>query len=140
MSRMVFANVKDVAETLYASRCETTDRPAVVVGLDDATSLTVFSRSLDDGEVFVRARVGALEGLSNPGDLCEAALQGNLFWQGTDGATLSLNHDEMALYLTDRRPAEALADEESLGDFLEGFAVTLGVWRTKLEQYRKEVL
>lgn len=136
----VFANVKDAAEALYGARCEAAEEPAVVIDLDDTTSVTVFSRSPDDGEVFVRARVGSLEGLANPGDLCEAALQGNLFWQGTDGATLSLNHDEMALYLTDRRPADTLADAESLGDFLQDFTSTLGVWRNRLELSGKEAL
>ena len=62
-----------------------------------------------------------------------AALAGNRFGLGTNGAVLSLGEDEAAtIYLTQRTTADVADSPESLEAALQPFAAALFRWRERL--------
>ena len=89
----------------------------------------------DDPEtVYLRATVGPVAGLSNPAHYLRAALAGNRFGLGTNGAVLSLGDDEKAtVYLTQRTTADVAASPDRLEAALQPFAAALFRWRERLE-------
>lgn len=142
-----FETVTECAKRVFGDAAEKTGEQALVVTGEGDLSFTLFSDSPDGRDVYFRAKVAPLEGVADPGALCEEALQGNFFWQGTQGATLSLNDTEQALYLTDRRDATDLDEDEALRDFAEGFVQRVVLWRGRRDDHvpalaraRKEVL
>ena len=89
----------------------------------------------DDPEtVYLRAEVGSAAELANPAHYLRAALAGNRFGLGTNGAVLSLGDDEKAtVYLTQRMTADIAATPEALEAALQPFAAALVRWRERLE-------
>ena len=88
----------------------------------------------DDPEtVYLRAEVGSAAELANPAHYLRAALAGNRFGLGTNGAVLSLGEDEAAtIYLTQRTTADVADSPESLEAALQPFAAALCRWRERL--------
>ena len=88
----------------------------------------------DDPEtVYLRAEVGSAAELANPAHYLRAALAGNRFGLGTNGAVLSLGEDEAAtIYLTQRTTADVADSPESLEAALQPFAAALFRWRERL--------
>lgn len=94
----------------------------------------VASCSEDPACALIRARVLFLTEVPRAGDFARAALSGNFFWNGTNGATLSAGPDE-GLYLTERRPLDELADEAALRSCLEDLTATVGQWQIRSNLY-----
>ncbi|MBQ9274244.1 MAG: type III secretion system chaperone [Succinivibrio sp.] len=88
----------------------------------------------DPSCALIRARVLFLTEVPRAGDFARAALSGNFFWNGTNGATLSAGPDE-GLYLTERRPLDELADEAALRSCLDDFTSTAGQWQVRSALY-----
>ena len=85
----------------------------------------------EEEEVIMRTVIGPLEGRRNTDALLEEALAGNFLWQGTNGATLSID-GEGRLMLTDRRSLLDFGDED--GEFVleNEFFRTAAEWRGRL--------
>ncbi|MBR0460039.1 MAG: type III secretion system chaperone [Victivallales bacterium] len=86
-----------------------------------------------DGNVFIRAKIVDISELRRPGDFAKAALAGNFFWSGTDGATISA--DDEAFYLTERRLLDEFMDDESFMNCLSDFSSILADWRERSVLY-----
>lgn len=88
----------------------------------------------DDPETaYLRAEVGSVDRLADPAHYLRAALAGNRFGLGTNGAVLSLGDDENpTVYLTQRIPAEVAEAPEALDAALRPFAAALFRWRERL--------
>ena len=121
----------DMAVTITSPEAvETTDYGFTMDTGD--TMLTFFWAGGDTGACYCRAEVGELGDKSCPTDFAEAALRGNFFWRATDGATLSLNTSDNAIYLTDRFDENAFEDETPFADYINGFLRTLSDWQKRL--------
>ncbi len=95
--------------------------------------LSFFAPGGESGAAYCRALVGKLEERKCPADFAEAALRGNFFWRGTEGAVISLNLDENAIYLTDRFDEGAFEDDDAFRDYINDFLRTLFDWQERLE-------
>ena len=82
----------------------------------------------------VRAKVVDLADVPRAGDFAKAALAANFFWGGTRGATLSVGADG-ALYATERRPLDELADADGLARCLDDFSGLVAGWRERSALY-----
>lgn len=100
-----------------------------------AADLDFFASGGAASTIYCRARVGALGEAECPAAFAEAALMGNFFWRATEGATLSWNETENAIYLTDRFDEGAMADAKALANYADGFLRTLHDWRARLQSY-----
>ena len=109
---------------------ETTDYGFTIYIRD--TTLAFFWAGGDHGACYCRAMVAELGDKECPTAFAEAALKGNFFWRATDGATLSLNASDNAIYLTDRFDENAFEDETAFADYFNGFLRTLYDWRERL--------
>ena len=95
--------------------------------------LSFFAPGGESGVAYCRALIGKLDERECPADFAEAALRGNFFWRGTEGAVISLNLDENALYLTDRFDEGAFEDDDAFRDYINDFLRTLFDWQEHLE-------
>ena len=84
----------------------------------------------DPAMVLVRMRVLDMDALPRKGGLALAALEGNFFWSGTNGGTLSVGEDG-GLWLTERRPVEELAAPGGLAACVSDFTETAFDWRER---------
>ena len=98
-------------------------------------SMLFYTDNVGSEDVYCRAEVASLEGVVHPDKLCEAALEGNFFWSGTDGAVLSLDPETRTLFLTERIPADDLTDGESVEAFCEAFVRMVLAWRDRQATY-----
>ena len=97
-----------------------------------STTLTFFSPNEASGVCYCRAEVGSLGDKECPAGFAEAALMGNFFWRATNGATLSLNKKDNAIFFTDRFDLGAFEDEKAFTNYLNGFLRTLYDWHERL--------
>jgi len=97
------------------------------------SSLAFFSPGEGSYVGYCRARVADLGEKALPAKFATEALEGNFFWRGTDGAVVSFEADENAVYLTDRFDDGAFEDEADLSDFIDGFVRALDDWRARLD-------
>lgn len=84
----------------------------------------------EEDEVVVFTRLGEVE-VDRAAEIYGMLLGANLFWQGTRGATFSLEPDLGVVFLADRRALDGLSVER-LNDWLEGFLDTVGYWQKRL--------
>ena len=101
-------------------------------------TLSFFSPDGEAAASYCRAKVAELGARKCPGAFAEAALNGNFFWSGTEGATLSLNTTENSIYLTDRFDEGAFQSEAAFKDYINGFLRTLFDWQERLETFMAE--
>lgn len=59
-------------------------------------------------------------------------LGANLFWQGTRGATFSIDFDTGRIFLADRRALDSL-DVDAASAWIEAFADVAGYWRDRID-------
>ena len=109
-----------------------TDEYGFTLDADDV-KLGFFAPGGESGVAYCRALVGKLDAHECPAEFAEAALRGNFFWRGTEGAVISLNLDENALYLTDRFDEGAFEDDDAFRDYINDFLRTLFDWQEHLE-------
>jgi len=121
----------DMAAAVASPEAVATTDYGFTIDTGDST-LTFFAPGVDTGVCYCRAAVGALGEKACPASFAEAALKGDFFWRATDGATLSLNTLENAIYLTDRFDFDAFEDEAAFADYINGFQRTLYDWQERL--------
>ena len=109
-----------------------TDEYGFTLDADDV-KLSFFAPGGNSGVAYCRALVGKLDARECPADFAEAALRGNFFWRATDGAVISLNLDENAIYMTDRFDEGAFEDDAAFRNYINGFLRTLFDWQERLE-------
>lgn len=127
--RSVFADIKALAERMFGR--EFTARGENEFSLVfEGLPVTFAAVPGDDGMVMLRSRVVDTGGVARKGSLAVAALEGNFFWLGTKGATLSLGRDGW-LWLTDRRPVEALDDADNLAACISDLLSTTVLWQER---------
>ena len=97
--------------------------------------LLFFRPDGDTATAYCRALIGKFGDAECPGDFAEAALMANFFWRATEGATLSLNEQENAVYLTDRFDEEAFEDEKAFADYINTFLRNVYDWQQHLANY-----
>ena len=115
--------------------------PNTTEGVDGVLFLTMDSISIsivpvpsDPGAVMFRLKVLELKDIGRPGEFAKAALKGNFFWSGTNGATLSVGNDN-ALYLTERRYFDEFVNAQSIERCLNELAYSVNDWRMRGQTY-----
>ena len=121
-----------LAATFALSEAISADEYGFTLDAEDV-KLSFFAPGGDSGVAYCRALVGKLDECECPADFAEAALRGNFFWRGTEGAVISLNLDENAIYLTDRFDESAFEDEAAFRNYINDFLRTLFDWQEHLE-------
>ena len=126
---MDFNDLRQFAEETFGAACVPRGGGAFSLTLDGWT-VSFAPIPGDPAMALVRSRVLDMEAVARKGSLALAALEGNFFWSGTNGGTLSADADG-ALWLTERRPVGELAAPGGLEACLSGFAETLSAWRER---------
>ncbi len=127
----------EMASGMWTEKAVSTDDIGFVLELGDV-KMSFFSHDGLPNTAFCRAIVASLGETKCPDDFAEAALSGNFFWSGTNGATLSYNEDENAFYLTDRFDDDAFSDDDAFETYIAGFMRTVMDWRERLAIYLPE--
>lgn len=83
-------------------------------------------------EIIVFTELGAIEE-DKLAEVCLMLLSANQFWQGTQGATLSVESTSKKIFLADRK-ALSLVDVQSLNDWLERFTNISHYWCKRLHK------
>ncbi len=124
----------DMAAKIAPPGAVTEDEAGFAVDAN-GTTLEIFSPGEASYAGYCRAAVARLGDGEFPAAFAEEALMGNFFWRGTNGAVLSLDETENAVYLTDRFDDGAFEDEVAFKAYLDGFLAALGNWRERIALY-----
>jgi hypothetical protein len=128
-----FDDMASLAESRYGEAFSPQGDGAFSVAI--AEGAVAFLRAAGDpASAFVRARILSMDEVERAGDFAHAALAGNFFWGGTRGATLSVGADN-ALYATERRLLDELANADGLAQCLDDFGETISDWRERSALY-----
>ena len=121
--------IQELGASLGAPDLQADSDGYVALGFDD---LEVHLQYETDDELIVMfTRLPAVE-VDRAGEIYGMLLHANLFGQGTQGATFSIDADTGRVFLADRHAREGL-DGDAIVQWLEHF-VNLGVyWRQRLE-------
>lgn len=101
----------------------------IAISFDDRTIHLQYET--DEDRVVVFTKMGEAE-VDRLVEIYSMMLAANLFWQGTNGATFSVEPDTGTVFLADRKSA-AVLDAARLNDWLEGFINITEYWSGKLE-------
>lgn len=96
----------------------------------DALTISFAEIPGDPALALVRARLLDMDAVPRKGGLAIAAMEGNFFWSGTNGGTLSVGEDG-ALWLTERRPVSELATPDGFAACLSDFSLDAATWRER---------
>ena len=124
-----FSDIRRVAEERFGEACVPRSGNAFSIVFDEGT-VSFAEIPGDPALALVRTRVLDMGGVGRKGGLAIAALEGNFFWSGTNGGTLSAGEDG-ALWLTERRPVPELAAPGGLDACLSELAETVSAWRER---------
>ncbi len=105
----------DLAARVGSTAVEAGPDGACHLSFEPDTELSMLASPLD-GNLIVWTSPGMLSGDKEAA--CRRLLEANLFWRGTDGATLSLLPETDNIVLTMRQPLDGL-DAEGLQDLIE---------------------
>ena len=97
------------------------DNDHCLLSVDDRQTVQI-QLDCDRDELVLFTDLGRL-GQSNRLEICETLLEANLFWNGTDGATVGLERSEGLLFLSDKTDPSRL-DQKSFEAILERFINT----------------
>ncbi|MBV7486820.1 type III secretion system chaperone [Bordetella sp. BOR01] len=123
------ALVQQLGARLGAPDMHTDDSGYLALTIDSVEAH--FQYEPDDGIVVLFTRLQEVE-IERAAEIYGLLLAANLFWQGTNGATFSIDFDTGKVFLADRRRAEGLSEQE-LEDWLEGFVNIAIHWQQRLE-------
>ncbi len=126
-----FNNIASLAAQSFGESFVPRGECAFSLVLDEGT-ISFASVLANPAMALVRMRVLDLSVLPRKGGLALAALEGNFFWSGTNGGTLSVGEDG-GLWLTERRPVDELAAPGGLSDCVSSFTETAFEWRERSE-------
>ena len=124
----------DMAVAIWTQQAVSTDDFGFVLEPGLAT-FSFFSPSENSDVAYCRVCLAQLGDMPCPPGFAEDALQGNFFWTGTNGATLSYNEAENAFYLTDRFDVKAFPSQEMFEDYVNNALRTLQDWRARFALY-----
>ena len=124
-----FDEIKRLAGEAFGAACVPRGGKAFSLVFDEGT-VSFAEIPGDPVLALVRTRVLDLNGIARKGGLALAALEGNFFWSGTNGGTLSAG-DDGALWLTERRSVAELAAPGGLAACLSDLAETVAAWRER---------
>lgn len=96
----------------------------------DALTVSFAEIPGDPALALVRTRLLDMNAVPRKGGLALAALEGNFFWSGTNGGTLSVGEDG-GLWLTERRPVSELATPDGFAACLSDFTLYAATWRER---------
>jgi len=105
------------------------DEGYIAISFDDRTIHLQYETDQDRVVVFTKLGEAEVDRLV---EIYSMMLAANLFWQGTNGATFSIEPDTGTVFLADRKSAPTLS-LGSLSDWLEGFINITEYWAKKLE-------
>ena len=129
------SDFNDFKNLLRSLRPDAADLPNGAVSIALGSSSLMFFPAPDDADcLFVRTRVVSLSEVTRAGEFARAALAGNFFWHATRGARLSIGPDR-AVYLTERRLIDGLADPRALAEVIENFQLTVTDWQIRSSLY-----
>lgn len=100
----------------------------------DTIRLSIVPVPSNPSAVLFRLRVLDLKNIGRASDFALAALKGNFFWSGTNGATLSVGKDNM-LYLTERRYLDEFTSAAAIENCLNEYAYSVNDWRMRGQTY-----
>jgi len=126
-----------MAAQIWSPQTVIADEIGFILDLED-TPISFFAKNNMNDVAFCRSCVASLGEMKCPEGFAEAALEGNFFWSGTNGATLSYNEAENAFYLTDRFDSDAFEGADALEAYVVDFMRTVMDWRTRLAVYLPE--
>ncbi|MBP5640990.1 MAG: type III secretion system chaperone [Victivallales bacterium] len=124
----------DMAVIIASEEAVETNEIGFTLNVQDV-HLMFFAPNIETAPVYCRALIGSFGKSECPGDFAEAALTANFFWRATEGATLSLNEQENAVYLTDRFDEEAFENEKAFTDYINTFLRNVYDWQLHLANY-----
>ena len=124
-----FSDIRTLAEGRFGEAFVRRGENAFSLVLDGGT-VSFAEIPCDPALAIVRTRVLDLSAIPRKGDLALAALEGNFFWSGTNGGTLSAGEDG-GLWLTERRPVEELAAPGGLDACLSDVSDAVFAWRER---------
>ena len=85
----------------------------------------------DPETVLCRAHVGSLQGVGDRTGFLKSALAANLFWDASDGMTLSLGEND-EIFLQSRYEDAVFADPDAIGNVLVTVNGALSTWKARL--------
>jgi hypothetical protein len=105
------------------------DEGYVAITFDAVTVHLQYEKDAERVVVFTRLGEAEVDRLV---EIYSMMLAANMFWQGTNGATFSVEPDTGTVFLADRRALTTL-DSVALNDWLEGFININEYWAGRLE-------
>ena len=121
--------IKEFGAKLGASGVEADDEGYVGLSFDDHPVHLQYDAETD--EIVVFARLGEIDD-DRTEEICLMLLGANLFWQGTKGATFSVEPATGVVFLADRRAMDSTG-VDGLNSWLERFLDVAAHWRGRLE-------
>ena len=111
-----------------------------ILQLDEKIQVNITLNSTND-TIILHHQMGTLPG-SDRSEIVEQLLEANLFWSGTNGATISMDRDTglviialaLAIYTSDGK----ILTGEALGEAIADLANTATIWKTVLENKNVE--
>lgn len=134
MMTMELERLADMAKRIWTDGAVTADGFGFAVETGDDT-LTFFSPGEASGLVYCRSRIAPIDPEKCPAEFAEELLQGNFFWSGTRGATISFSKPDGEIFLTDRFDEGAFADDGDFARYVLDFTRTLDDWRVRRSVY-----
>lgn len=128
-----FEQLRELAESRFPGRVARLEGGAFAIVRDDLP-VTFAPLPGNPEYALVRAPVLPIGDLARPGAFAVAALAGNFFWAGANGATLSAGADGK-LYLSERRALSEFDDDAALDRCLDGFSEAASDWRERSALY-----
>lgn len=115
-----------------AGEVETDDESRCLLEFD---GMGVVIQGVDAAETVILLSPVGMPPPEDPAQLYKALLEANYLFQGTSGATLSVNPDGGGVMLCRQLDARAL-DVDGLMAALDAFLNTLAAWRSYVTEYR----
>ena len=127
--------IKGLAEKMgVGSEIEIDDEQRCLLEFDD---MGVVIQGVDAAEAVVLLSPIGMPPPENPAQLYRALLEANYLFQGTSGATLSVEPERGGVNLCRQLDARML-DVEGLMQALDAFLNTLAAWKTFIDGYRPD--
>lgn len=121
--------IHEFGKQLSADDVEADEEGYIALTFDEQTIHLQYDEQLDEVAVFTK--LGTIEP-DRLADICLMFLSANLFWQGTQGATFSVEPSTKRVFLADRH-ALSLLDVSRLNEWLERFLNITRYWNGRLE-------
>lgn len=123
------ALIQELGAQLGAADMQADDTGYIALTID--TIQAHLQYDAEEDRVLLFTRLPAVE-VDRAAEIYGLLLAANLFWQGTGGATFSIDFNTGRVFLADRRGREGVS-ATVLSDWLEGFVDVALHWQGRLE-------